>query len=70
MCWVFGNLYSSLVCYLLLNVSGWEIVTFVVAIPHVIASILVLLVDETPKYLAMSGMEKFRLLKADFAKLG
>ncbi|KAL5253258.1 hypothetical protein ACHWQZ_G013137 [Mnemiopsis leidyi] len=53
--WVLGSLFSSVVTYWLINRHGWEIVTFVVAIPHIVISIFVLLVDESPKYLAISG---------------
>ncbi|XP_063682115.1 synaptic vesicle 2-related protein-like [Bolinopsis microptera] len=53
--WVLGALYSCAVTYGLLNKHGWEIVTFVVAIPHILITIVILLVDESPKYLAITG---------------
>lgn len=54
-CWALGALYTTTAGYFVLNANGWIVTTIVVAIPNLIICVLMCFIDESPKYLCISG---------------
>jgi len=57
-CWALGALYTTTAGYFVLNANGWVVTTLVVAVPNLIICVLMCFIDESPKYLCVSGQIK------------